>query len=205
VQLDDPGRGPLPLAETAKTMDQFLCCNCRRESVTPSPTPAPPMVSERRGMPDNSISNPARAKFAGVGIVFQGVRGEALVVQSLTPGGPAELSGRVEVGDVLFTINEAKVADMDDSEFLFPVESIRIGNICLLCCMLLHHRSNSPYTNYSHLALLKCCVFSCRRIGAFPPWTDRKQSDAWLSAWLESSDEYRTYSSMASSARPSCK
>jgi hypothetical protein len=48
--------------------------------------------------------------------VFQGVRGEALVVQSLTPGGPAELSGRVEVGDVLFTINEAKVADMDDSE-----------------------------------------------------------------------------------------
>lgn len=74
------------------------------------------MISERRGLPDNSLSNSARAKYAGVGIVFQGVRGEALVVQSLTPGGPAELSGRVEVGDVLFTINDAKVADMDDSE-----------------------------------------------------------------------------------------
>lgn len=97
-------------------MEPFLCCNCRRESVTQSPTPVPPMISERRGLPDNSLSNSARAKYAGVGIVFQGVRGEALVVQSLTPGGPAELSGRVEVGDVLFTINDAKVADMDDSE-----------------------------------------------------------------------------------------
>ena len=113
--------------ETAKSeMDPFLCCNCRRESVTPSPTPAPPMITERRGMPDNSISNPARAKFAGVGIVFQGVRGEALVVQSLTPGGPAELSGRVEVGDVLFTINEAKVADMDDSKYIIRDETNHI-------------------------------------------------------------------------------
>ena len=94
-----------------------MCCNCRRESATTSPTPAPPMITERRGVPENVHSNSARAKYAGVGIVFQGVRGEALVVQSLTPGGPAELSGRVEVGDVLFTINESKVAEMDDSEY----------------------------------------------------------------------------------------
>ena len=60
--------------------------------------------------------NPNKAKFAGVGIVFQGVRGEALVVQSLTAGGPAEISGLVEVGDVLFTIDDSKVADMDDSK-----------------------------------------------------------------------------------------
>jgi C-terminal processing protease CtpA/Prc len=95
------------------------------------------MITERRGMPDNSISNPARAKFAGVGIVFQGVRGEALVVQSLTPGGPAELSGRVEVGDVLFTINEAKVADMDDSEFPFLDEIGSFEN----------YVSNSPHVH----------------------------------------------------------
>ena len=99
-------------------MDPFLCCNCRRESVAPSPTPASPLLSERRGIPDNAANNPARAKYAGVGIVFQGVRGEALVVQSLTPGGPAELSGQVEIGDVLFTIDNAKVADMDDSKFM---------------------------------------------------------------------------------------
>jgi C-terminal processing protease CtpA/Prc len=93
------------------------------------------MTSERRGLPDNSLSNSARAKYAGVGIVFQGVRGEALVVQSLTPGGPAELSGRVEVGDVLFTINEAKVADMDDSElhnFLHGMLLWKFGYFCRL-------------------------------------------------------------------------
>ncbi len=145
-------------------------------------------------MPDNSISNPARAKFAGVGIVFQGVRGEALVVQSLTPGGPAELSGRVEVGDVLFTINEAKVADMDDSEFPFLDE---IGS-------LENYVSNSPHVHVFKLHLNAFSV-SRRRIGAFTTWTNRQQSDAWLSAWLESSNEYRTYSSMASSARPHCK
>ncbi len=97
-------------------------------------------------MPDHSISNPARAKFAGVGIVFQGVRGEALVVQSLTPGGPAELSGRVEVGDVLFTINEAKVADMDDSEFLFLDESNHIWNTRNLCFVTPHTFSSTPPT-----------------------------------------------------------
>mmetsp|Transcript_22232 Transcript_22232/g.34840 ORF Transcript_22232/g.34840 Transcript_22232/m.34840 type:complete len:91 (+) Transcript_22232:246-518(+) len=38
------------------------------------------------------------------------------VVQALTPGGPAETNGQMQIGDVLQTIDGSKVSDMTDRE-----------------------------------------------------------------------------------------
>mmetsp|Transcript_54966 Transcript_54966/g.112252 ORF Transcript_54966/g.112252 Transcript_54966/m.112252 type:complete len:135 (-) Transcript_54966:232-636(-) len=90
----------------------FGCCNVRKTTGLPD---APPSVMQPDDKQESKISMP-RQSLAGVGIVFLGVPGEGLVVQAFDKGGPAEMSQKVQKGDILQTINGDLVKNMTDQQ-----------------------------------------------------------------------------------------
>jgi len=105
--------------------------------------------------------------------------GEGLIVQALTPGGPAERNGQVRIGDLLQTIDGAKVAEMTDRDLAksllgqpgSKVLSLSAAGACASlhmgrCGPQIAHPANLPHSAGSaqsdifatHRWSLECCA-----------------------------------------------
>jgi C-terminal processing protease CtpA/Prc len=79
----------------------MFCCSSRDDDGTKANQNATRGYATNTGIPSARVS----ARLVGVGIVFQQDSTGALHVKSLTPGGPAEKCGLVNMGDVLHWID----------------------------------------------------------------------------------------------------
>mmetsp|Transcript_27235 Transcript_27235/g.55599 ORF Transcript_27235/g.55599 Transcript_27235/m.55599 type:complete len:148 (+) Transcript_27235:163-606(+) len=86
-------------------MSWFDCCDCRTGKK--GGVPGGPIDGAMGPNPYVSLSG--GEKLCGVGITFVEDSNGALYVKSLVPGGSAAQSGQVQVGDVLFEVNENNV------------------------------------------------------------------------------------------------
>mmetsp|Transcript_11373 Transcript_11373/g.27888 ORF Transcript_11373/g.27888 Transcript_11373/m.27888 type:complete len:130 (+) Transcript_11373:27-416(+) len=80
------------------------CCDCRTANKKPpggSDTPSGKGSGEQR---------------VGIGITFEEGKDGELMIKKLAPGGPAELSGKAEVGDVLFEVDGTNVYTTDPKQ-----------------------------------------------------------------------------------------
>eukprot|EP00295_Goniomonas_pacifica_P019516 CAMPEP_0175859964 /NCGR_PEP_ID=MMETSP0107_2-20121207/30555_1 /TAXON_ID=195067 ORGANISM="Goniomonas pacifica, Strain CCMP1869" /NCGR_SAMPLE_ID=MMETSP0107_2 /ASSEMBLY_ACC=CAM_ASM_000203 /LENGTH=140 /DNA_ID=CAMNT_0017176657 /DNA_START=15 /DNA_END=437 /DNA_ORIENTATION=- len=94
-------------------MDCFSCCGNRKEEEAAAPASA-------------------SKSLAGVGIVFQPDESGQLFVKALAVGGPAELSGKVQVGDCLKEVGGENVVGKSINAVAHmilgqPGTSVRIG------------------------------------------------------------------------------